>query len=62
MVITDQIDFSASGQLVVSGGFADIKPGMYKGCTVAVKTLRVSPTDNFEKIRKVSGKFLDQVG
>ena len=54
MVITENIDFSASSQHYTSGGFADIKPGQYKGCTVAVKTLRVAMSDNFDKIRKVS--------
>ena len=53
MIITDKIDFSATSQPHTSGGFADIKPGQYKGCTVAVKSLRVATTDNFEKIRKV---------
>ena len=56
MVITDKIDYSASGQPHTSGGFADIKPGQYKGCTVAVKILRVAVTDDFEKIRNVSGE------
>ena len=56
MVITEEIDFSASNQHHTSGGFADIKPGKYKGCTVAVKTLRVAMADNFDKIRKVSRK------
>lgn len=55
MVITDKIEFSASGQPLTSGGFADIRQGEYKGCPVAVKTLRVAPTDNFDKIRRVSG-------
>ena len=53
MIITDKIDFSASSYPSVSGGFADINPGRYKGHTVAVKTLRLASTDNFEKIRKV---------
>jgi len=56
MIITDNIDFSPSGQPHTSGGFADIKPGKYRGCTVAVKILRVAASDNFEKIRKVSRK------
>ena len=57
MIITDEIDFSASSQLQISGGFADIKPGMYKGGAVAVKTLRVDVADDFVKIRKVGGEF-----
>jgi len=55
MVITDKIEYS-SNQPQKSGGFADIKPGRYKGCAVAVKVLRVARTDDFEKIRKVSGQ------
>ena len=61
MVITDKIDYSAR-QPHTSGGFADIKPGQYKGCTVAVKVLRVAATDDFEKIRKVSGKGVFPLG
>ena len=56
MAITDEIIFSGCHQSPISGGFADIKPGKYKGRTVAVKTLRLSVTDNPKKIRKVSGK------
>lgn len=56
MVITEKIDFSTSSQLHTSGGFADTKSGQYKGCTVAVKTLRIAMADNFDKIRNVSGK------
>lgn len=55
MVITDEIECSASGQPLTSGGFADIKQGEYKGCAVAVKTLRIAQTDNLDKIRRVSG-------
>ena len=62
MVITDKIDYSVPGHLQTSGGFADIKPGLYKGYTVAVKVLRVALTDDFEKIRKVSGKDAFPVG
>ena len=40
----------------MSGGFADIKKGDYKGYPVAVKTMRVSMEDNLAKIRRVSGK------
>lgn len=54
MVITDQIDYPGSDKLQTSGGFADIKPGEYRGHTVAVKTMRLGMSDDFEKIRKVS--------
>ena len=57
LVIIDKIDHSRSGQLQTSGGFADVKQGQYRGCTVAVKTLMVTKedekADNFETIRKV---------
>ena len=56
MVVTDKIDISTSNQPHTSGGFADIKQGHYKGCAVAVKTLRVAMADDFDKIRRVSGK------
>ena len=62
MVIKDKIDFSAPSQPHTSGGFADIKQGQYKGFTVAVKKLRVAETDNFVKIRKVSGSEIFVVG
>ena len=55
MVITDKINY-AYGQPQTSGGFADVKPGWYRGRAVAVKELRVTITDKFEKIREVSGK------
>lgn len=53
MVITDKVEVPKSGQPSTSGGFADIGQGKYKGCSVAVKTMRVSMSDNFDKIRKV---------
>ena len=53
MVITDEIDFPARRKSI-AGGFADIMAGNYRGSTVAVKTLRLSMEDDFEKIRKVS--------
>jgi hypothetical protein len=58
MVITDKVEFLNSGQCHTSGGFADIKQGRYKGCTVAVKNMRVSELDDFDKIRKVRTTFL----
>ena len=56
MVIKSKINFSASGHPDMSGGFADIKKGDYKGYPVAVKTMRVSMEDNLAKIRSVSWK------
>ena len=53
ITITGEIDFSRFGNLSISGGFADIQPGIYEGSVVAVKALRVMKTDNVEKIKKV---------
>ena len=52
MVITDEI--KVSDRILASGGFADVRPGTYKGCLVAVKTLRIAKQDDFLKIRRVS--------
>ena len=51
-MITDKIEVSDT--ILESGGFADIRRGTYMGSLVAVKTMRVSPQDDFLKIRKVS--------
>jgi hypothetical protein len=53
MVITDEVEIPDSGQPYASGGFADIKQGKHQGHTVAVKMLRVSASDDVDKIRKV---------
>jgi len=45
--------FDLSGLPRASGGFADVRMGVFKGKSVAVKTLRVSETDDKAKIRKV---------
>ncbi|KAF9789247.1 kinase-like domain-containing protein [Thelephora terrestris] len=52
MVIKDEIEHPDSAQLQTSGGFADIKQGWYDGHMVAVKTMRVAVTDDFDKLRK----------
>jgi len=52
MMITDEI--KVSDEILASGGFADVRTGKYKGCLVAVKTIRVAKQDDFLKIRKVS--------
>jgi len=52
MMITEGID--VSGEIFVSGGFADIRAGTYGGHLVAVKTMRVAKQDDLLKIRKVS--------
>jgi len=52
MMITEEID--VSDEILVSGGYADVRTGMYKGDLVAVKTMRVAAQDDFLEIRKVS--------
>ena len=51
MIITEKIE--TSDMILASGGFADIRSGMYMGHLVAVKTMRVVMWDNLVKIRKV---------
>ena len=45
--------FDLSGLPRVSGGFADVRMGVFKGKDVAVKSLRVSEADDKARIRKV---------
>ena len=45
--------FDISGKIIASGGFADVRMGVFKGKNVAVKTLRVSLSDDKGKIRRV---------
>jgi len=45
---------TVSDEILASGGFANIRTGTYKGCLVAVKTMRVAKQDDLVKIRKVS--------
>ena len=45
--------FDTSGKIIASGGFADVRMGVFKGKDVAVKTLRVSPKDDRAKMRRV---------
>jgi hypothetical protein len=45
--------FDLSGAPQASGGFSDVRMGVFKGKDVAVKTLRVSKMDDKAKIRKV---------
>jgi len=40
--------------VLASCGLADLRSGTYRAQLVAIKTLRVSPRDDFLKIRKVS--------
>ena len=43
-----------SNEILVSGGFADIRCKWYTGQLVAVNTMRVAKQGNFVKIKKVS--------
>ena len=52
MRVTEEIN--VSDEIHAYGGFGDVRPGMYKGRHVAVKTMRVTAPANFPKIRKVS--------
>ena len=45
--------FDLSGLPLTSGGFAEVRMGMFGGKTVAVKSLRVSELDDKATIRKV---------
>ena len=51
MMIKEKLE--VSGEVLASGGFADIRREMYMGQPVAVKTMRVTQEDDFLKIRKV---------
>ena len=43
-------EIGGSGQILVSGGFADIRTGKYMGCLIMVKTLRVPLQNDFSQI------------
>ena len=47
-------EIAVSGEILASGGFADVRTGMYGGRLVAVKTMRVAKQDDSRKIRKVN--------
>lgn len=46
-------NFDLSGMPCASGGFADVRMGVFKGKDVAVKSLRVVDGDDKARIRKV---------
>ena len=52
MMITEKVE--VSDKILASGGFADVRTGMYMKHPVAVKTMRVAEQDGFSKLRKVS--------
>ena len=62
MVITDEINISTSSQVYSPGVFAETRPGQYKGCTVAVRTLNVARAGNYGKVRTVSGEDIFRAG
>ena len=51
MMIREKIE--VSDKIVASGGFGDVRPGVYMGGSVAVKTVRIASRNNLQKIRKV---------
>jgi hypothetical protein len=53
-LLSDKFDLSGSPR--ASGGFADVRMGVFKGKDVAVKSLRVSPVDDKMKIREVGNQ------
>ena len=52
MVVKEKIEVRDT--ILASGGFSDIRCGTYAGRLVAVKSARVTPWDNIQRIRKVS--------
>lgn len=56
IIITERIE--TSGDVLASGGFADVRRGTYMGCLVAVKTMRVAVQDDFLKMRKVGISYI----
>ena len=51
MVISEKIE--VSDEVLVAGGYGDIRSGTYMDGLVAVKTARVAAQDNLQQIRKV---------
>jgi len=49
-------EFDLSGLPCASGGFADIRKGVFKGETVVVKSLRIAETDDKARIRRVGNR------
>ena len=52
--IVVQEEIEVQDRILASGGFSDVRCGTYMGRLVAVKTARIAPRDDFQRIRKVS--------
>ena len=53
-----KLDYNRSDTPLYQGGYADVWKSKYKGYHVAVKVMRVSSSDNFEKITSVGSNNL----
>lgn len=51
MVVEEKIE--VQDMILASGGFADVRCGSFMGRLVAVKTARITPRDDLQRIRKV---------
>ena len=58
-LLSDEFDLSEKPR--VSGGFADVRMGVFKGKDVAVKSLRISEVDDRAKIRKVGNRVASPI-
>ena len=52
MMIKDGLEVSDG--IIASGGFGDIRSGVYRGRPIAVKTAKVTGQEKLRQIRKVS--------
>ena len=52
MMIKEKME--VSDEIIISGGFGDVRSGTYMDAPVAVKAVRVAAKDDLQKIRKVS--------
>ena len=56
MVMSEEI--KVEEEILASGGFSDVRRGIYEGHRVAVRALRVTLKDDISKIRKVSDEII----
>ena len=52
------VKFDLSEMPRASGGFADVRKGVFEGKDIAIKSLRVSEVDDKAKIRKVGNQVI----